>query len=44
MAPTPNPTVVEIVRFENFPAGRTGKPPRAMVRWSDGTQGEAPLW
>ena len=34
------PTVVEVLRFEDLPLG-SGASRRAVVRWSDGTEGEA---
>ena len=37
------PTVVEVLRFEDLPAGSLGTR-RAVVRWSDGTEGEALHW
>jgi hypothetical protein len=37
------PTVVSVVRFEDLPLGSTGSR-RAVVRWSDGTEGEALRW
>ena len=33
-------TVVEVLRFEDLPLGLTGSR-RAIVRWSDGSEGEA---
>ena len=38
-----SPTVVEILRFEDLPLGSRGSR-RAVVRWSDGTEGEALTW
>ena len=35
-----NPTVTEVVRFEDLPLGSRGSR-RAVVRWSDGSEGEA---
>jgi hypothetical protein len=35
-----SPTVVEVLRFEDLPLGSR----RAVVRWSDGTEGEALTW
>jgi hypothetical protein len=35
-----SPIVVEVLRFEGLPLGSTGSR-RAIVRWSDGTEGEA---
>jgi hypothetical protein len=35
-----SPTVVEIMRFEDLPLGSR----RAIVRWSDGSEGEALSW
>ena len=37
------PTVVEVLAFENLPPGEMASR-RALVRWSDGTQGEALRW
>jgi hypothetical protein len=34
-----SPTVVEVLRFEDLPLGSTGSR-RAIVRWSDGSEGE----
>ena len=34
-----SPTVVEVLRFEDLPLGSLGSR-RAVVRWSDGTEGE----
>jgi hypothetical protein len=42
-APEPSPTVVEVLRFEDLPLGSRGSR-RAVVRWSDGTEGEALSW
>jgi hypothetical protein len=42
-APEPSPTVVEVLRFEELPLGSRGSR-RAVVRWSDGTEGEALSW
>jgi hypothetical protein len=39
----PSPTVTDIVRFEDLPLGSRGSR-RAMVRWSDGSEGEALSW
>jgi hypothetical protein len=39
----PNATVVEVLRFEDLPLGSlAGR--RAVVRWSDGSEGEALRW
>ena len=35
-----NPIVEEVLRFEDLPLGSLGNR-RAVVRWSDGTEGEA---
>ena len=35
-----SPTVEEVLRFEDLPLGSLGSR-RAVVRWSDGTEGEA---
>ena len=37
------PTVAEVVRFEDLPLGSRGTR-RAVVRWSDGAEGEALTW
>jgi hypothetical protein len=37
------PTVDEVLRFEDLPLGSLGTR-RALVRWSDGTEGEALRW
>jgi len=37
------PTVESVVRFEDLPVGDRGSR-RAVVRWSDGTEGEALRW
>jgi hypothetical protein len=39
----PSPTVTEVVRFEDLPLGSRGSR-RAVVRWSDGSEGEALSW
>ena len=39
----PSPTVVEVLRFEDLPRDALGSP-RAVVRFSDGTEGEALRW
>jgi hypothetical protein len=38
-----SPIVAEVVRFEELPLGSRGSR-RAVVRWSDGTTGEALRW
>lgn len=38
-----SPTVVEVLRFEELPLGSRGSR-RAVVRWSDGTEGAALTW
>jgi hypothetical protein len=38
-----SPVVVEILRFEDLPLGSRGSR-RAVVRWSDGSEGEALTW
>jgi len=38
-----SPTVVEVLRFEDLPLGSGGSR-RVVVRWSDGTEGEALSW
>jgi hypothetical protein len=38
-----SPRVVEVLRFEDLPIGSRGTR-RAVVRWSDGTEGEALCW
>ena len=39
----PNPTVVEVVLFEDLPPGSLASR-RALARWSDGTVGECLRW
>lgn len=38
-----SPTVVEVLRFEDLPLGSRGSR-RAVVRWSDGSEGEGLTW
>jgi hypothetical protein len=38
-----SPTVTEVLRFEDLPLGSRGTR-RAVVRWSDGSEGEALTW
>ena len=38
-----SPTVMEVVRFEDLPLTSRGSR-RALVRWSDGSEGEALSW
>jgi hypothetical protein len=40
---TRDPVVDEVLRFENLPVGSAGSR-RAIVRWSDGTEGPAMSW
>jgi hypothetical protein len=40
---TSEPIVEEVLRFEDLPAGSAGTR-RAVVRWSDGTEGVAMTW
>jgi hypothetical protein len=40
---TSEPVVVEVLRFEDLPLGSAGTR-RAIVRWSDGTEGAALTW
>jgi hypothetical protein len=42
-AAEPSPVVEEVVRFEDLPLGSRGTR-RALVRWSDGSEGEALTW
>ena len=42
-ASSSQPTVTEILRFEDLPLGSRGSR-RAVVRWSDGSEGEALTW
>jgi hypothetical protein len=42
-APERSPAVVEVLRFEELPLGSRGSR-RAVVRWSDGSEGEALSW
>ena len=39
----PSPTITEVLRFEDLPLGSHGTR-RAVVRWSDGSEGEALTW
>jgi hypothetical protein len=39
-APQLSPTVTEVLQFEDLPLGSHGTR-RAIVRWSDGSEGEA---
>jgi len=39
----PSPVVEEVLRFEDLPLGSRGTR-RAVVRWSDGSEGEALTW
>ena len=43
MSADANPTVVEVLRFEDLPPGSLASR-RAVVRWSDGSEGEALRW
>ena len=38
-----SPVVVEVLRFEDLPPGSLASR-RAVVRWSDGSEGEALQW
>ena len=38
-----SPTVTEVLRFEDLPLGSRGTR-RAVVRWSDGSEGEGLAW
>ena len=38
-----SPTVAEVLRFEDLPLGTLASR-RAMVRWSDGSEGEGLRW
>jgi hypothetical protein len=38
-----DPRVVEVLAFEDLPVGSLASP-RAVVRWSDDTEGEALRW
>jgi hypothetical protein len=38
-----SPTVIEVLQFEDLPPGSLASR-RALVRWSDGTEGEALRW
>jgi hypothetical protein len=42
-ATKPDPIVEEVLRFENLPLGSLATR-RAVVRWNDGTEGEACKW
>jgi hypothetical protein len=39
-ASEPSPTIEEVLRFEDLPLGSLASR-RAIVRWSDGSEGEA---
>jgi hypothetical protein len=41
--PQTSPTVVEVLRFEDLPLGSRGSR-RAIVRWSNGSEGDALTW
>jgi hypothetical protein len=41
--PQAHPTIREVLCFEDLPLGSRGSR-RAVVRWSDGTEGEALTW
>jgi hypothetical protein len=41
--PSSQPTITEVLRFEDLPLGSRGSR-RAVVRWSDGSEGEALTW
>ncbi|UTI64883.1 hypothetical protein NBH00_01435 [Paraconexibacter antarcticus] len=43
MTAQPAPIVTEVLRFEDLPLGSHGTR-RAVVRWSDATEGEAFAW
>jgi len=43
MSETSDPVVEDVLAFEDLPIGSTGSR-RAVVRWSDGTEGEALRW
>ena len=44
MSPSnPSPSVTEVLRFEDLPPGSRGTR-RAIARWSDATESEAPTW
>ena len=42
-ASDPSPTITEVLRFEDLPLGSRGTR-RAVVRWSDGSEGDALTW
>jgi hypothetical protein len=42
-AAEPSPVVEEVLRFEDLPLGSRGTR-RALVHWSDGSEGEALTW
>jgi hypothetical protein len=42
-ASDPSPTITEVLPFEDLPLGSRGTR-RAVVRWSDGSEGEALSW
>ena len=43
MSAEASPTVVEVLSFEDLPLGSLASR-RAVVRWSDGSEGEALSW
>lgn len=43
MSETSDPVLEEVLAFENLPPGEMASR-RALVLWSDGTQGEALRW
>ena len=43
MSAKTGPTVVQVLRFEDLPVGSLASR-RAVVRWSDGTEGEGLRW
>jgi hypothetical protein len=43
MSAEASPVVVEVLRFEDLPLGPLASR-RAVVRWSDGSEGEALRW
>jgi hypothetical protein len=42
-ASSPSPVVEEVLRFEDLPVGELASR-RAVVRWSDGSEGEGLRW
>ena len=43
-ASDPGPVIQEVLRFEDLPSGAASGSRRAVVRWSDGSEGVALTW